>query len=143
MAILINHDLLTMPGLLVHQVNSVSRKPKGLSESMFVRFPEADVYKNNVNGLPLGRIIVRGQVVNLVGQKYPGKCIYECREQRLTYFQQGLSELLSFAIRENISTVSFPYLIGCGLAGGNWNDYLSFINQFAQKFPGQTYICKL
>nr|BDT62796.1 MAG: wsv206-like protein [Metapenaeus joyneri majanivirus] len=34
---------------------------------------------------------------------------------------------------DQCDTVVFPYKIGCGLAGGNWNDYISAISKFSDE----------
>ena len=36
--------------------------------------------------------------------------------------------------------IAFPYKIGCGLAGGNWNVILPMIEEFAKRIPIDVYI---
>lgn len=37
-------------------------------------------------------------------------------------------------VEENIKSVAFPYMIGCGLAGGNWETYLGMITDFQKTY---------
>jgi hypothetical protein len=61
--------------------------------------------------------------------------------QRLTWFRTCLEDLHSQLERimslpeynGNKLRVAFPYLIGCGLAGGDWNDYYQMIETWAIK----------
>jgi hypothetical protein len=38
-------------------------------------------------------------------------------------------------VTPNIISIAFPYKIGCGLAGGKWEDYESMIYKFAKENP--------
>jgi len=48
-------------------------------------------------------------------------------QDRFTYFKQGLVEIGKL----NPTSIAFPYRIGCGLAGGNWDDYKGAIEEWA------------
>lgn len=72
---------------------------------------------------------------NLQDRKYR---IPECNayddtpELRLEWFDSGLSHLSKWLDQHPECTrIAFPYKIGCGLAGGNWDDYMSRIAEFA------------
>lgn len=140
MATEVSGNLLTAPGLLVHQVNVVTTRGRGLSQAMFAAFPEADIYSQRTSRTP-GQVIVTGRVVNLVGQHRPGKpTASEPRSLRLQWFYAGLNELLRVVQSVSQSTdpppqVSFPYGIGCGLAGGDWREYRVAIETFAKVCP--------
>ncbi|MEX0597198.1 MAG: hypothetical protein WD512_11915 [Candidatus Paceibacterota bacterium] len=57
-------------------------------------------------------------------------------KQRLIWFEHSLQDLTNFLIeishKENLDTikVAFPYMIGCGLAGGRWDDYINAIESW-------------
>ena len=36
---------------------------------------------------------------------------------------------------DGLESIAFPYLIGCGLAGGEWNDYKAAIESFSSMVP--------
>ena len=55
----------------------------------------------------------------------------DTRENRAKWFLECLQRLLASLHKENIKRVVFPYKIGCGLAGGNWErDYCPGIMSF-------------
>lgn len=104
-----------------------------------------------------GTIVLRGPeenvtgpiVVCLMAQLAPGKPGLwareykvnrdeDTKEKRLSYFKNCLVKLIHVVESRKIKTVAFPYLIGCGMAGGDWNVYLEEINRFAEFLPGVT-----
>ncbi|KAK8754431.1 hypothetical protein OTU49_016259, partial [Cherax quadricarinatus] len=53
-------------------------------------------------------------------------------ENRICWFRQGLSYLANHVPNEKFREIIFPFRIGCGLAGGNWEkDYLPAIKKFS------------
>ena len=44
---------------------------------------------------------------------------------------------------ENLESIGFPYKIGCGAAGGNWNIYFNLLKMFANKVDAKVKIYKL
>ncbi len=128
---------------ICHQTNTKTTKGKGLSEAMFKGFPWSDVYTSrgvytdNKDRTP-GTIEVRGDgkdkrfVVAMYAQRYPGppKWANDTVEMREAWFQQclGLVETLK-STSDKPKTVAFPERIGCGLAGGDWNHYLAYIEE--------------
>ena len=63
----------------------------------------------------------------------------DTKTNREVYFQDCLSSLLELLIMidddddNKPKTIIFPYRIGCGYAGGNWNKYKKMIEAFAIK----------
>jgi len=113
---------------------------KGLAKSIFSKFPFADIYSIKHKRVP-GHILSKTEkkitIINLLGQNFPGKPRkYETREQRLTWFKNGLSEV------KKIKPISMaiPFKIGCGLAGGKWMDYKTVLEEF-EKDLGIELIC--
>lgn len=122
-------DLLSYSGYIVHQCNCVTNRPLGLSAQIFRKFPEANIYSDGTQRKP-GQIIVRGRVVALLAQKTPGKP--KATEPREEWFLCCLNELKTFMEQNDITEIAFPYGIGCGLAGGNWDKYYQMIEEFAK-----------
>ena len=122
-------DLLTADTqYLAHQCNCMSQHAKGLATAIFNRFPEANVYRDRVNGIThkhlFGNYTLHGRVVNLYTQLYPGQAQpygKDSSQGRLMAFQTSLDLLAKLP---GLTSVAFPYGIGCGLAGGHWPDYL-------------------
>jgi O-acetyl-ADP-ribose deacetylase (regulator of RNase III) len=52
--------------------------------------------------------------------------------ERILWFMEALIYLEKQIKENNFKTVAFPKLIGCNMAGGDWNAYLHMINQFAK-----------
>ena len=62
---------------------------------------------------------------------------HDTQPNRLIYFQKALVSLNDYLLTHNklkICTIVFPYKIGCGLAGGIWDDYQKEIEKFSKRF---------
>ncbi len=145
---------------IVHQTNCCTINAKGLAKDLFKKYPWANIYKNRENkhstpgtieissavNIPMGCRDISGRtsanvkdkiIVGLMGQYYPGKANYsDTVENRQQWFKSGLlklSELLKPG-----DTVAFPYKIGCGLAGGDWNTYMNIITEWCKSLNGIT-----
>jgi hypothetical protein len=93
------------------------------------------------------RDISQPRIVCLFGQWRPGKIQTpyfmnypessppETSHQRELWFQEGWSRFIGF-IRQagynRIVTVAVPYKIGCGLAGGSWERYQSYLTRIQE-----------
>jgi len=150
---IINGDLLTSnEKYIAQQCNCVTVKSSGLAKSIATKYPYADIYTlrnslnyiNGKNSIP-GTINIsypdlsnKGpNVVHMFAQYFPGKPkkyskfyanpfnYKDDRDMRLEWFKECL-----YIIEENkeITRLGMPYQIGCGLAGGNWNEYLFLLN---------------
>jgi O-acetyl-ADP-ribose deacetylase (regulator of RNase III) len=124
---------------LCHQCNCVTNKAAHLSKDVFKHYPYADIYSGRVDPNKPGTIDVKGNgqdqryIINLLGQYFPGKPKYPLSSLdgflvREKYFHQCL---LRIAKIENLESVAFPWRIGCGAAGGDWDHYLGTITNFA------------
>jgi DNA (cytosine-5)-methyltransferase 1 len=129
---------------IVHQCNCICQKPKGLAETVFERFPNANVYEQRRRGSRQpdtpGTISVHGRVVNFYSQLNPGKpnreCLYgDTRQGRLRWFGNCLEKLYHHMKDQTGVSIAFPWKIGCGLAGGNWKQYLHELKLFAKNHP--------
>lgn len=81
----------------------------------------------------------------LFGQYQPGKInkypkytrvtkkdgILETNRQREAWFKEGLDKLKEWVLKNEVKSIAFPYKIGCGLAGGKWQNYYIMIINFA------------
>ena len=124
---------------LCHQTNCVTKKAAHLSKDVFEKYPYADIYTARTEPDKPGHIIIRGNgldqryVVNVLGQYYPGHPKYplstlDGKRVREKYFYHALIRLAQV---NNLESVAFPWRIGCGAAGGNWEHYLGIITNFA------------
>jgi len=123
---------------IVHQANCVTTGAGGLAKYLFEKYPFSDIYSKRKKPDKPGHIIIKGDgkkerfIINLMGQFYPGRSKYnegdDGPKARQKYFFQGL---LKIAEIENLESVAFPFMIGCGLACGDWDWYLKILNKFA------------
>lgn len=133
----VSGDLLEMDTqYIAHQCNCVTTQGKGLSASLFKRFPWADTYTGRSQPSTPGSIQVFGDgvakrfVINMFAQYNPGKPrpVKDTAHQRQKWFADCLQQIGALP---DLQEVAFPYLIGCGLAGGNWEVYLRLLEEFA------------
>jgi hypothetical protein len=119
---------------ICHQVNCVTNKAAHLAKSVFERYPHADVYTNRKGRDKLGSILVRENVIALVGQLYPGKSKYpnDTYEIRERAFETCISKLFKL---DDLESLAFPWGIGCGAAGGNWDNYYKIIDKYSKEHP--------
>lgn len=142
MADIVKGDLFTHSAKYIcHQCNCITQRSKHLAYDMFTKFPWANIYKERSDGHfdRAGTIIIRGNgtdqryVVNMLAQFCPGKSKRgnDTQLHRLSWFQRCLDELIKVNDINNLESIAFPYMIGCGSAGGDWNKYKEKIDTFA------------
>lgn len=130
---------------IAHQCNAISNQAGGLAHYIFEKFPYANIYagrpypyKAAGSNFP-GHCIIRGDglknrfVINMIAQYYPGSSpnensLLDSSKVREGYFSRCLVEISRM---ENIESIALPLGIGCGLAGGNWDNYLKMLKSFA------------
>ena len=124
---------------LVHQCNCQSKKSSGIAREVFTKYPYSNIYENRNIPDKVGSICIKGNgidrryVINLFGQNYPGKPSFspfslDSFNSREEHFKKGLFEISKLNYLESIC---FPWKIGCGAAGGNWETYLEILINFA------------
>lgn len=127
---------------IAHQCNAVSKSAAGLALDIFRAFPESNIYKDRESYSLPGTIIVKGKVINMIAQYHPGssgESFIDNESARLGYFQKCLNEISKL----QFSSIAFPYKIGCGLAGGSWDDYYGLIESWSKNINGDVFICKI
>lgn len=129
---------------IAHQCNCVSSGWSGLAYGIFEKFPYSNIYDERNRGkyvhIP-GEIYIRGNgadkryVINFTGQIYPG---YPSDTKFLQFIDSAPNRrkflydcLMEIAEIKNLKEIAFPYRVGCGLAGGNWDEYEILLKKFA------------
>lgn len=131
---------------ILHQCNCESLTAKGLAYSIFKKYSYSHVYSKKYIRKPGTCILCKSTntkhpfVANLFGQFNRGKpsnnsTNNDTYKQRKEWFKESLNDFVLKAKDKNIKTLGFPKGIGCGLAGGNWNDYLEMIQEFSINNP--------
>lgn len=155
----INGDLLESNAkYIAHQCNVLSQKAGHLAKSVFNKYPYANVYgsrKRLINWRESrdrpGTISIMGDglnnryVINMFAQIFPGSprfpdSISDGHNAREKYFINCLKEISKIS---NLDSVGFPWQVGCGAAGGNWERYRSFIDEFALNLKADIFIYRL
>lgn len=129
---------------IAHQCNCVSQKSSGLAAQIFKAFPYADTYTGRTTHHVPGTIQVMTNgvgsqaVINMYAQNFPGKpSQLEDTLTRLEWFYSCLQEI---ALIPDLTEVAFPYMIGCGLAGGSWPMYYNTIKSWSESLPARVLI---
>jgi len=150
---IINDDLLTTDiQYIAHQCNCCSTRSAHLAKNVFQKFPYADAYSKRKCPDKMGTIQVCGNgddkryVINMFGQYFPGEVKYlngtrDNYKLRENAFKNCLSHITKI---DGLKEIAFPYKIGCGAAGGNWEKYLNMIEEFANEvlFYTDVYVLK-
>ena len=127
---------------IVHQCNCVSTGAKTLALQIFNKFPYANTYKyrqmkNFGTYSKAGTIQILGNgedqryIINAYSQYYPSISKYanDSEEKRLAWFKNCLNYIANIP---NLESLAFPYLYGCGAAGGDWSVYYNEFIKFAE-----------
>jgi len=142
---LYNTDLLELSSkeaqIIAQQCNCKSKKTAGLSKDIAKKFPYADFYSSRKDESCPGTIEVRGDrkekerfIMALYAQKSPGKPKgSDNAEKREEWFSECLDRISRKY--KKLKSIAFPHGIGCGLAGGDWENYEKIILDWAGEYP--------
>ena len=116
-------------GIICHQVNCIGVMGAGLALQIKNKWPvvfknykkECNLFSENPKKL-LGRVqdtIISDKLVvaNCFGQVYPGRNGVMTNYDAWDEILDKLNDVGNFFSLE----LHFPYMVGCGLAGGDWN----------------------
>lgn len=140
---------------IVQQCNCLTSASKSLSLSIALRYTYAAVYEQRKGARSTPGTVVFAEpplpldgpvVACLMGQIAPGKPgVWASRYRidrnldtpvaRLAYFEAALALLRDKIVERGWTKVAFPFGIGCGLAGGKWDDYVHILNGWASTLP--------
>lgn len=67
----------------------------------------------------------------------------EKRQLNYEFLYQCLEKNLNFLKNNNLRSISYPYGMGCGLAGGNWEIVYKMIEEIYKNSDIQVIICKI
>jgi O-acetyl-ADP-ribose deacetylase (regulator of RNase III) len=132
---------------IAHQCNCYSVRSAGLATAVFKAFSWADVYsdrrRRGDDSALFGSFTVHGNpqlnqryVINIYGQLNPEKPSpgRDSAAARLAAFESALVQIAKLPV---LDSIGFPYGIGCGLAGGDWNEYRKLLGRFAEEVGKQ------
>ena len=135
--------------IFCHQVNCQGVMGAGLAKQIRSKYPIVyEEYKeycqstDNKLGTNYYTSTLGGRVcVNMFAQDKYGR---NRRYTDYSAFKSCLDDLASY-LNKNFKSlpVAFPYGIGCGLAGGDWNIILGMLTDFSQKVDNDVVIVYL
>ncbi len=121
-------------GVIAHQVNCRGKIGTGVSKAIISKWPEVEVaYKHYCKDKNEDELFGRYQViqispklsiVNIFSQKEYGNAQ---KTGKVYTDMTVLTGILKKLIHLNVDNVYVPDHIGCGLAGGNWSEFLSIM----------------
>lgn len=118
---------------MAHCCNMQNVMNAGIAKQIRNAFPQAYTadtqwYKGNsplmFKHVSIAHIKEGQYIANVYGQEFYGTKRKQLNEE---YLRSGLTELSSFIEDDDI--IGLPYGIGCGLAGGNWDDVYKIIQE--------------
>ena len=134
--------------IFVHQCNCFATMGAGIAKQIAAAYPEvkeADKQNFKKKGAygQLGTILPvcchdRRVCVNMYSQFHYGKG----KQTDYEAFSKCLRELTWFAKDRPEKIIGFPYGIGCGLAGGDWNVVEEMLREFSEKVPNDVCIVR-
>lgn len=138
-------------GIICHQVNCIGAMGAGIALQIKNKWPvvfndykkECQLFVHNPKKL-LGKVqdtLVSDKLVvaNCFGQVYPGRNGIMTDYQAWDDILEKLNDLSNFFSLE----LHFPYMVGCGLAGGNWDTMLNKIRDKFESTNTKVFIHKL
>lgn len=138
-------------GIICHQVNCIGAMGAGIALQIKNKWPvvfnnykkECQLFVHNPKKL-LGKVqdtLVSDKLVvaNCFGQVYPGRNGIMTDYQAWDAILEELNDLSNFFSLE----LHFPYMVGCGLAGGNWDTMLNKIRDKFESTNTKVFIHKL
>lgn len=130
---------------ICHQCNCKSKKALGLAFDLFKMHPWANIYskrKGNEEGVPGTIVPIKPPgpgygVINALAQYHPRTPrTGDTARMRVQWFQaclKAIEEMLPAF--DGPTSLAFPFMIGCGLAGGDWPAYQALLERFARENP--------
>ena len=124
---------------IAHQTNCVTKSSKGLAKQIFSTFPYANTYGDKYGDKrKVGTIDIMGnktqrKVINMNAQykpSRPSKGEFDGKLCREKWFSECLEQIEKI---KDLESIAFPYRIGCGYGGGDWDTYHSMLSEFAKR----------
>lgn len=159
---IIEGNILESPDTFIaHQCNCTGRFVGGVAAAIFQKWPQANDNIRSTCGafgsIKVHRVEKKKFVVNMFSQ-YSGGGLTEqfgmdSANDRIRKFASALfimraalpTKTKRLFFKDLPLTISFPYLIGCGIAGGDWEAYFSMLEGFSntvEKIGGQVTLYK-
>jgi O-acetyl-ADP-ribose deacetylase (regulator of RNase III) len=155
----VSGDLLDFPNgieCIMHGCNTLNIMGAGIAKSISLRFPyafyadktahrRAKIANKSLLGT-FSHVSLPGDkhIINLYQQSEIAENPLDSAPFRIMAFEAALIRALKFCKEIGVANVGLPHKIGCGLAGGNWNEVRNVISNVSETIHGLTiFIVKL
>lgn len=144
---------------IAHQCNCVTQASAGTARAIFDAFPYSNTYKDRADveyksledGNRPGQILIMGDgeknryVINMLAQVFPGPPKFPLSKMDGTAAREGFfKECLSKVEQiRGLTSIAFPYGIGCNLGGGDWDAYLKMLENFENRVNAKVYLYRI
>lgn len=135
-------------GIIVHQVNCRGVMGAGIALEIRKRYPKVfSAYSRACQSALPGELLGKVQVVHVTPTLYIANLFAQDEFSRTTpctnysAFRSCFSKIEQYAAERNLP-VHIPYKIGCGLAGGKWEECLDILGEIFGDSPAQATIWK-
>lgn len=151
---IVEGNILNSPDTFIaHQCNCTGKYVGGVAAAIFEKWPSANDNIRSTQGkfgtIKIHKVEKKKFVVNMFSQYHSGGLDElfgkDSAQDRMLRFYDALfimhrtlkykTERLIF--KDLPLTISFPYLIGCGIAGGDWEAYFSMLEGFSNVIENQ------
>lgn len=136
-----NGDLLNSnAGVIAHQVNARGVMGSGVALAVKTKYPEVfQSYRKffEEGKLKLGKVDFAktndGKIVaNMCGQDKYGKDGKQYTDYEA--LEKCFDKTVRYMTENGLTTIAFPYNIGCGTGGGDWNVVFKMIRDYFKDF---------
>lgn len=122
--------------VIAHQVNCMGVMGSGVAKAIKNQYPIVyKVYREYCQEKEASTLLGDCLLVNIGEEKYVanlfGQFKYGTDKRQTNYvaLEAALNKLKETMIKKSLKCVSFPYMIGCGLAGGNIEEVKELIER--------------
>jgi O-acetyl-ADP-ribose deacetylase (regulator of RNase III) len=135
-------------GIICHQTNCIGVMGAGIALSIRQKWPIVyEQYKSYCKQYEPSRILSNVQLVKVNSHLFVANCFGQLKPgyglmTDYSAWDKILQRLFDNATSFNNLDIHFPYRIGCGLAGGDWNIIKNKIENFFNNSSIQVYIHK-
>lgn len=136
--------------IFCHQVNCRGVMGAGLALQIKRRYPS--VYNDYISECNTTHYLLGSKICTLTSDNRicismftqdgygTGKCYTDYKAFKMCL--DGIADELNWLDPDGTDEIAFPYGIGCGLAGGDWNIIESLLKEFANKIKTKVIIVK-
>lgn len=149
---------LTKAPIICHQVNCLGVMGAGLALQVKTKYPSVfKVYEGCCHSFQDTPEKLMGQAVFVDAEEMPGRFIANLFAQKgirqgpsdtevytdYNALRSAMKQVEEIAKAYNVTSVAVPYMMGCGLAGGSWDEVKKILKEIFETSPVDLEIWRL